>query len=107
MVSNGDGGAAAGGAWSDSTVESRSWSITCEHSWQKLDDAGTAGILDVDDVGHAGTVILYPDSSTAGGRQLSGAVIVESVSITSETTSVINASVTLKGTGALTKAIVS
>lgn len=106
MLSNGDGGTDAGGEWSDSEIESKSWTLSAEFLWQKDDTVGTTGIIDATDVGASGGVKLYPDKKTgAGHREYSGNVILESVSVTSETSSTITASATFKGTGALTKAV--
>jgi hypothetical protein len=106
MLSNGDGGSAVGGDWTESEVESKNWSLSAEHVWQKDDTVGTTGMLDATDVGAKCSAVLYPNNKTgAGNRTYSGDMILESVSITSETASTITTSSTFKGTGALTKGV--
>lgn len=106
MLSNGDGGTSAGGEWTTSEVESKQWSLSIENTWQKDDAVGTTGMLDATNVGDAVSAILYPNQKDgAGHRTYSGDGIIESVSISSETTTTITTSTTIKGTGALTKGV--
>ena len=105
MLSNGDGGTGSEGGWDTSELESKNWSVTAEHFWQKDDLVGMTAELDATDAGSTGTIKLYPNTKVAGSREYSGSVILESVSITSETSTTITASLTLKGTGALAKAV--
>jgi len=107
MLSNGDGGSASGGQWNEAYLEGKSFSVSSEHMWQEDQTVGTTAILDVTDVGKSITFKLYPNTNAVGQIEYSGSAIVESVSVPSEANGKITQSVTYKGTGALTKTVIS
>jgi len=108
MKSNSDGGSAVAAPWDEQETTSKSWSVTAEMFWQEDATAGAnLGILGPEFVGNSSTVKLYPNDSTSGQVEYSGSVIIESVGVPSEVSGRVTQSVTLRGDGALTKALVA
>lgn len=107
MLSNADGGSSTDAAWSTSSVESRSWTLSSEHMWQEDDTVGASDQIDLTAVGETVGVKLYPHTSASGKVEYAGNAIIESVSVPAEVNGKITQSVTYKGTGALARNIVS
>lgn len=106
MLSNGDGGAAAGGQWSTKTLTSKSFSFTTNHRWQEDQTVGTTGIADVTDIGAEVTFKLYPNGNASGQVEYSGTALIQSVSVPSQADEEMTQEITFEGTGALVKTIV-
>ncbi len=106
MLSNGDGGSEADSDWETQTVESRSWSFSTEHQWQKDDAVGTTEIADVTNVGDSVDIVAFPNKKDGpGNRKYSGKAIIESVSIPTEAGGVITQSISYTGDGPLSKGL--
>ena len=105
MASNGDGGSDVGGAWNETWVEGRSFSLSSEHFWQSDQAAGATAIVDVDRVGEEMTFKLYPNGNATGAVVYEGKAHIESISTPSEVNGKIMQSLSYKGNGALTKSI--
>lgn len=102
MASNGDGGAAAGGAWANSFTDGRSFSLSTEHFWQRDQTAGTTAIADATNVGDTVTFTVFPEGPT-GPVSYTGVAIIESVSVPSEAKGRITQSISYIGNGELEK----
>lgn len=104
MASNGDGGAAAGGAWANAFTDGRSFSLSTEHFWQREQTAGTTSIADVTNVGDTVTFSVAP-TGNLGTIFYSGTAIIESVSVPSEAKGRITQSISYIGDGELAKQV--
>lgn len=104
MLSNGDGGTDVGAEWDTQTLESRSWTFSTEHQWQRDDEIGTTEIADVTNVGDRVDIVAYPNRKDGpGNRRYFGTAIIESVSVPVEAGGVITQSISYTGDGPLQK----
>lgn len=106
MISNGDGGADGNVSWDTVELNSKAFSLSAEQFFQEAIDAGAAALVDITNVGAKMTFKLYPNTKEVGKVVYSGAVLLETGSVPSETTSNITQSISFKGDGALTRDLV-
>ena len=107
MKSNGDGGSGSSGGWTNSSVESKSWTVALDFYFQEDQLIPGSVKLDPTNVGDSLDLDLFPNDSTTGKVTYSGTAIIESVGTPVEVSGDTKVSVQLKGTGALTKSIVA
>lgn len=106
MLSNGDGGSDSSGGWEKNSLQGKTWDVNLEFFWQE-DAAIPASLkLDPTNVGDKLKVRLYPNKNEAGKLVYEGTALIATAPITSEVEGDVNANVSLKGDGELTKATV-
>ena len=81
----------------------KSWSGSVDVFWDETDTDGQVALA----VGSEATVTFYPEGSTTGDTYLSGTAIVTGRTVTGSFDGMVEASLTLQGTGALTITTVS
>lgn len=106
MKSNGDGGSASAGGWVNQSLGNKSGTLEATFQWQE-DDIAAAADLRVDDVGNSVAVLLYPNDSTSGQREISFTGRIESIGIPSTVDGVITQTITIQSDGAITDGTVS
>lgn len=79
-----------------------SWSGSVDVFWDETDTNGQGAL----DVGSSVTLNLYPEGDTAGDTYYTGTAIVTGKSISSAFDGMVEASVSVQGTGALTETTV-
>lgn len=79
-----------------------SWSGSVDVFWDETDTSGQGAL----DVGSSVTLNLYPEGDTAGDTYYTGTAIVTGKSISSSFDGMVEASVSVQGTGALTETTV-
>ena len=79
-----------------------SWSGSVDVFWDETDTSGQGAL----DVGSSVTLNLYPEGDTAGGTYYTGTAIVTGKSISSAFDGMVEASISVQGTGALTETTV-
>lgn len=76
----------------------KSWSGSVDVFWDETDTTGQGGLT----VGSEVTANFYPEGSTTGDVYLTGTAIVTGKTITASFDGMIESTITLQGTGALT-----
>lgn len=81
----------------------KSWSGSVDVFWDETDTTGQGGLT----VGSEVTANFYPEGSTTGDVYLTGTAIVTGKTITASFDGMIESTITLQGTGALTTSTAS
>jgi len=81
----------------------KSWSGSVDVLWDETDTNGQSALV----VGSEVTANFYPEGSTTGDAYLTGTAIVTSKSISASFDGMVEASISLQGTGALSTATVA
>lgn len=81
----------------------KSWSGSVDVFWDETDTTGQAALV----VGSEVTANFYPEGSTSADTYLTGTAIVTSKSISASFDGMVEASISLQGTGALTTGVVA
>ena len=81
----------------------KSWSGSVDVFWDETDTTGQGGLT----VGSEVTINFYPEGSTTGDVYLTGTAIVTGKTITASFDGMIESTITLQGTGALTTSTAS
>lgn len=76
----------------------KSWSGSVDVFWDELDTTGQGGLT----VGSEVTINFYPEGSTTGDSYKSGTAIVTGKTITASFDGMVESTITVQGTGALT-----
>ena len=80
----------------------KSWSGTVDVFWDELDTTGQGALV----VGSEVTVRFMPEGATTGDIYLSGSAIVTGKTVSASFDGMVESTITLQGTGALTTAAV-
>lgn len=107
MLSNDDGGSDSSGGWEKSTLQSKSWEVSLEFFWQEDENIPASLQLDPTNVGDKLKVRLYPNKDSSGKISYQGDAFIQSAPITSDVDGDVMTTVSLKGTGGITKAAVA
>ena len=81
----------------------KSWSGSVDVFWDETDTTGQGGLT----VGSEVTINFYPEGSTTGDSYKTGTAIVTGKTITASFDGMIESTITLQGTGALTTSTAS
>lgn len=87
-----------GDAWRTHKTTLKSWSGTVDVYWDETDTTGQGALVPGAEV----TANFYPEGSTTGDVYLTGTAIVTGVTISASFDGMIESTITLQGTGALT-----
>ncbi len=87
-----------GDAWRTHKTTLKAWSGTVDVYWDETDTNGQATLVPGAEV----TVNFYPEGSTTGDVYLTGTAIVTGKTISASFDGMIESTITLQGTGALT-----
>ena len=87
-----------GDSWRTHKTTLRSWTASVDCFWDETDTNGQGALS----VGTEVTLNLYPEGSTTGDVYLTGTAIVTGKTITASFDGMIESTITLQGTGALT-----
>lgn len=87
-----------GDAWRTHKTTLKSWSGTVDVYWDETDTTGQGALV----VGAEVTANFYPEGSTTGDVYLTGSAIVTGVTVSASFDGMIESTITLQGTGALT-----
>lgn len=87
-----------GDAWRTHKTTLKSWSGTVDVYWDETDTTGQGGLV----VGAEVTANFYPEGSTTGDTYLTGTAIVTGKTVSASFDGMIESTITLQGTGALT-----
>lgn len=79
-----------------------SWTASADVYWDETDTTGQGALT----TGAEVTIGIYPEGDTAGDNYYSGSAIVTGVSISGSFDGMVEASISLQGTGALTSTTV-
>lgn len=87
-----------GDAWRTHKTTLKSWSGTVDVYWDETDTNGQGALV----VGAEVTANFYPEGSTTGDTYLTGTAIVTGKTVSASFDGMIESTITLQGTGALT-----
>lgn len=87
-----------GDAWRTHKTTLKSWSGTVDVYWDETDTNGQGALVPGAEV----TANFYPEGATTGDVYLSGTAIVTGVTVSASFDGMIESTITLQGTGALT-----
>ena len=87
-----------GDAWRTHKTTLKAWSGTVDVFWDETDTTGQGALV----VGAEVTANFYPEGSTTGDTYLTGTAIVTGKTISASFDGMIESTITLQGTGALT-----
>ena len=87
-----------GDAWRTHKTTLKSWSGTVDVYWDETDTNGQGALV----VGAEVTANFYPEGSTTGDMYLTGTAIVTGKTVSASFDGMIESTITLQGTGALT-----
>lgn len=87
-----------GDAWRTHKTTLKSWSGTVDVYWDETDTTGQGALVPGAEV----TANFYPEGATTGDVYLSGTAIVTGVTVSASFDGMIESTITLQGTGALT-----
>ena len=87
-----------GDAWRTHKTTLKSWSGTVDVYWDETDTTGQGALV----VGAEVTANFYPEGSTTGDMYLTGTAIVTGKTVSASFDGMIESTITLQGTGALT-----
>ena len=87
-----------GDAWRTHKTTLKSWSGTVDVYWDETDTTGQGALV----VGAEVTANFYPEGSTTGDVYLTGTAIVTGKTISASFDGMVESTITLQGTGALT-----
>lgn len=87
-----------GDAWRTHKTTLKSWSGTVDVYWDESDTTGQGALV----VGAEVTANFYPEGSTTGDTYLTGTAIVTGKTVSASFDGMIESTITLQGTGALT-----
>ncbi|MGI9141872.1 MAG: hypothetical protein ACR2IJ_01660 [Fluviibacter sp.] len=87
-----------GDAWRTHKTTLKSWSGTVDVYWDETDTTGQGALV----VGAEVTANFYPEGSTTGDVYLTGTAIVTGKTVSASFDGMIESTITLQGTGALT-----
>lgn len=107
MASNGDGGADAINPGPSRTPGTPDYSLSCEHFWQRSQDAGSSANLTITDQGKKYDIVLFPNGNTPGEISFIGRFMLASTNLTSSTRETIKSSVSFEIDGRLTSEVIA
>lgn len=87
-----------GDAWRTHKTTLKSWSGTVDVYWDETDTNGQSALV----VGAEVTANFYPEGSTTGDAYLYGTAIVTGKTVSASFDGMVESTITLQGTGALT-----
>lgn len=87
-----------GDAWRTHKTTLKAWSGTVDVYWDETDTTGQGALV----VGAEVTANFYPEGSTTGDVYLTGTAIVTGKTVSASFDGMIESTITLQGTGALT-----
>jgi predicted secreted protein len=87
-----------GDAWRTHKTTLKAWSGTVDVYWDETDTSGQSALV----VGSEVTANFYPEGSTTGDVYLTGTAIVTGKTVSASFDGMIESTITLQGTGALT-----
>ena len=87
-----------GDAWRTHKTTLKAWSGTVDVYWDESDTTGQGALV----VGAEVTANFYPEGSTTGDTYLTGTAIVTGKTVSASFDGMIESTITLQGTGALT-----
>jgi hypothetical protein len=87
-----------GDAWRTHKSTLKSWTGTVDVFWDETDTTGQAALV----VGAEVTANFYPEGSTTGDAYLYGTAIVTGKTVSASFDGMVESTITLQGTGALT-----
>lgn len=87
-----------GDAWRTHKTTLKAWSGTVDVYWDETDTTGQGALV----VGAEVTANFYPEGSTTGDIYLTGTAIVTGKTVSASFDGMIESTITLQGTGALT-----
>ncbi len=87
-----------GDTWRTHKTTLKSWSGTVDVYWDETDTTGQGALVPGAEV----TANFYPEGSTTGDVYLTGTAIVTGVTVSASFDGMIESTITLQGTGALT-----
>jgi predicted secreted protein len=87
-----------GDAWRTHKTTLKAWSGTVDVYWDETDTTGQGALV----VGAEVTANFYPEGSTTGDTYLTGTAIVTGKTVSASFDGMIESTITLQGTGALT-----
>ncbi len=87
-----------GDSWRTHKTTLKSWSGTVDVYWDETDTTGQGALV----VGAEVTANFYPEGSTTGDMYLTGTAIVTGKTVSASFDGMIESTITLQGTGALT-----
>lgn len=87
-----------GDAWRTHKTTLKSWSGTVDVYWDETDTNGQSALV----VGAEVTANFYPEGSTTGDAYLTGTAIVTGKTVSASFDGMVESTITLQGTGALT-----